>query len=184
MIKTTPIKKNEAELPMNQTTPAPAPAPAVANTPWEDYRNFLNEVGNVSADRVNPAFKSRYASLAEIIETIKPILAKHNLAVEQDAYSGENKMVYVVTSFRHKSGDVFHKKPLGYSVEHITNPQHIGGVLTYLRRQHLCTACVIAVDLDDDGNAVAGLGAGPTLPNVKTIINSGSTTKPIFPPRE
>ncbi len=40
----------------------------------------LAEMEGATKDKVNPAFKSKYADLASVIETIRPVLAKHGLA--------------------------------------------------------------------------------------------------------
>lgn len=116
-----------------------------------DLVSFLNDVGNVHADRVNPAFKSRYASLAEVLETVKGVAAKHRLAVVQLLDSEDGK-VSVLTSIRHADGTVFPAGRLSVKAEGLT-PQQIGSAITYLRRQSLQTACGIATDLDDDGAA-------------------------------
>ncbi len=76
------------------------------HNPNSDLVNFLNDVGNVHADRVNPAFKSRYASLAEVLETVKAVAAKHRLAIVQTLDSEEGK-VTVFTAFRHIDGTTF-----------------------------------------------------------------------------
>jgi hypothetical protein len=119
------------------------------HNPNADLVNFLNDVGNVHADRVNPAFKSRYASLAEVLETVKAVAAKHRLAIVQTLDSEEGK-VTVFTAFRHMDGSTFPSGRLSVKAEGLT-PQQIGSAITYLRRQSIQTACGIATDLDDDG---------------------------------
>jgi hypothetical protein len=114
-----------------------------------DLVAFLNSIGNVAADRVNPAFKSRYSSLSEVLLTIKEEAKKHNLALRQVVRSDEGKIV-VVTSFLHTSGREFDAGEVSFKSDGL-NPQQLGSALTYLRRQSACTACCISVDLDDDG---------------------------------
>ena len=41
------------------------------------------EMKNPPKDSVNPHFKSRYADLATVLDTVRPVLAKHRLAVVQ-----------------------------------------------------------------------------------------------------
>jgi len=119
-----------------------------ANNPNADLVTFLNDVGNVHADRVNPAFKSKYASLAEVLETVKGVAAKHRLAIVQ-ALDSEDGKVIVNTSIRHADGTVFPAGRLSVKAEGMT-PQQIGSAITYLRRQSLMTAVGISTDLDDD----------------------------------
>ncbi len=126
------------------------------HNPNADLVNFLNDVGNVHADRVNPAFKSRYASLAEVLETVKAVAAKHRLAVHQPLDSEEGKVI-VTTQLRHQDGSVFPLGRLSVKADGL-NAQQIGSVVTFLRRYTLMSGVGIATDLDDDGAA----GSRPT----------------------
>ena len=81
--------------------------PNNTNADIQDMVNFLNTIGNVTADKVNPHFRSKYSSLAEILDTIKEHASKHNLAVRQMIQS-EDGRVSVVTMFLHISGKEFH----------------------------------------------------------------------------
>lgn len=127
--------------------------------PHADFVRFLNAVGNVHADRVNPAFKSKYASLAEVLETVKPVAQKHNLALAQTATSEEGK-VCVTTTFIHLTGHVFNQGMLSFKSDGLS-PQQVGSAITYLRRQSIQTACGISTDLDDDGASASIPPRGP-----------------------
>jgi hypothetical protein len=119
------------------------------NSARQDLVAFLNAIGNVAADRVNPAFKSRYASLAEILDTVKAEAAKHNLAVHQSLSSGDG-LVKVTTVFIHgPTGEVHDSGTLSFVAP--GDAQKLGSAITYLRRQSLQTACGISTDIDDDG---------------------------------
>jgi len=124
-------------------------------TPTADLINALAEFENVKGNKINPAFstatkKSMYVSLDALLEAIKPILHKHNLAMIQTLVSDEGK-VGIETSFLHSSGTSFPFGKLMVKAENIT-AQQVGGALTYIRRQSIQTACGISVDLDDDGH--------------------------------
>jgi len=124
-------------------------------TPTNDLINALAEFENVKGNKINPAFstatkKSMYVSLDALLESIKPILHKHNLAMIQSLISEEGK-VGIETSFLHASGQSFAFGKLMVKSENLT-PQQIGSSLTFLKRQSIQTACGISVDLDDDGN--------------------------------
>jgi hypothetical protein len=41
------------------------------------------EMENASKKSTNPHFKSKYADLAEILNTVRPVLARHGLSVVQ-----------------------------------------------------------------------------------------------------
>ena len=130
--------------------------PTPANTVSQDIVNFLNAVGNVHADRVNPAFKSKYASLAEILDTVKGVAKAHNLAVAQTLSSADG-LVRVCTTFMHISGETREAGNLAVKSDGLT-PQQLGSAITYLRRQSLQTACGISTDLDDDGASASRQG--------------------------
>ena len=119
------------------------------NTGRQDLVAFLNAIGNVTADRINPAFKSKYASLAEILDTVKAEASKHNLAVLQSLSSYEGQ-VRVNTCFIHASGETYEAGSLAIKSEGL-DAQKLGSAITYLRRQSIQTACAISTDIDDDG---------------------------------
>jgi hypothetical protein len=114
---------------------------------------FLNSVSNVIADKVNPAFKSKYASLSEILDTVKAEAAKHDIAVHQTLSSAEGQ-VRVTTTFIHASGAVVDCGTLAFLAP--GDAQKLGSAITYLRRQSLQTACGISTDVDDDGAKASG----------------------------
>lgn len=118
------------------------------NTARQDLVAFLNAIGNVAADRVNPAFKSKYASLSEILDTVKAVAREHNLAVHQSLSSADGQ-VRVTTTFLHASGESHDSGTLSFVAP--GDAQKLGSAITYLRRQSLQTACGISTDIDDDG---------------------------------
>ena len=117
------------------------------------------ELRAVGMDAVNPHFKSKYASLDNIIETIRPTLAKHGLAVVQGTTTPESDASNTVRGFTvetmlvHASGEWLTSAivmPLGKA-----DPQGAGAALTYGRRYGLSALLSLATDEDDDGNAAS-----------------------------
>ena len=115
-----------------------------------DLVAFLNTVENVTADKVNSHLRSKYASLSETLDTVKPTAAKFNLAVRQIINSLEGALT-VETYFLHTNGEQIEAGRLTIKTEGMT-PQQLGSALTYLRRQSIHTACGISTDQDDDGH--------------------------------
>lgn len=102
----------------------------------------------------NPAFKSKYADLAAVVEAVVPALNDAGIGVLQfPAYDGE--MVAVTTTLIHESGSavtgVLHLRPSK------SDPQGVGSATTYARRYALL-AMTGAAPEDDDGNAASGPG--------------------------
>lgn len=124
--------------------------PKESQSPNQDLINALSEMENVGANRINPAFKARYVSLDALLDAIKPVLHRHNLALIQTLVSEDGK-VGVSTKFLHTADLSFDFGRLMVKSEGLT-AQQIGGALTYIRRQSIQTACGISVDLDLDGN--------------------------------
>ena len=113
----------------------------------------LAEMTSPKADKVNPAFKSRYASLDGILDTVRPILAKHGLGLSQSIVASDGR-VGVKTLVVHPDGFI-ELGEVTVAVKPETTAQQIGASITYLRRQSIQAALGIATDLDDDGNSIS-----------------------------
>ena len=100
----------------------------------------------------NPAFKSKYADLSEVVEAVVPALNKAGIGVMQfPSYDGE--LVGVTTVLMHESGatvtGTLHLRPSK------SDPQGVGSAVTYARRYSLL-AMTGAAPEDDDGNSASG----------------------------
>lgn len=100
----------------------------------------------------NPAFKSKYADLSEVVEATVPALNSAGIGVIQaPEFNGD--MVSVTTIFIHESGasltGVLKLRPSKL------DPQGVGSAITYARRYSLL-AMTGAAPEDDDGNAASG----------------------------
>lgn len=112
------------------------------------------EVENASKSSNNPHFRSKYADLAEVLNTVRPVFAKHGLSIAQStAFNGS--LVSVSTLIAHKSGGLIVSE--ASCVPGKTDAQGIGAATTYLRRYSLAAMAGIAQE-DDDGNAAAHNG--------------------------
>lgn len=113
---------------------------------------FQGDVENATKGSTNPAFKSKYADLAEILNTVRQPLHKHGLAVTQHPnYEGGH--VNIDTLLLHESGEFL------YSMTSIPvtkqDAQGAGSAITYGRRYSLAAILGISQE-DDDGNASVG----------------------------
>lgn len=104
---------------------------------------------------LNPAFArgaskgSKYADLADCMESVRPHLSKHGLCLSQ-MYGGPT----IVTLLGHESGQWIRSQiPIPHFEE--LNPQQVGSATTYLRRYSLGIVGLVT-DEDDDGNAASG----------------------------
>ena len=110
------------------------------------------EMGPALKDSTNPAFRSKYADLANVCAAALPALNRHGIAVIQPPYDDENGNRFVKTVFFHASGETLEcRVPL---IVGKNDMQGYGSAVTYARRYGLMAMAGIAPD-DDDGNAAA-----------------------------
>jgi len=107
------------------------------------------ELRNPSFDSTNPHFKSKFASLAQVRDTVTPILARHGLAVTQLLTEAEGG-VRCETVLLHKSGEWLSSTL--YMPATKQDAQGYGSASTYARRYALQAICGVVGDEDDDAN--------------------------------
>jgi hypothetical protein len=112
------------------------------------------EVENASKNSSNPHFKSKYADLAEVLNTVRPVFSDNGLSLIQST-EFDGALVSVTTTIAHKDGGYVTAK--ASCVPAKTDAQGVGSATTYLRRYSLASVCGIAQE-DDDGNASAHNG--------------------------
>jgi hypothetical protein len=89
-----------------------------------------------AAKKDSSGFGYQYSNLAEVINSAKPTLAKHGLAVVQLLGSTNNNQVAVTTLLTHKSGQFFKSVatlPI-VSMKGCNSAQEYGSSASYLRR--------------------------------------------------
>ena len=127
----------------------------------------IAEAKDVSADSKNSHLGNKYASLSAHLKAIKPVFAKHGLAIMQFLIYDQTGAAGIGTIILHKNGgwisfdccpqpphekgkdkngNDYEKK--GYS------PQQFGAFISYLRRYTLASIAGVATD-DDDAEAAS-----------------------------
>jgi hypothetical protein len=107
------------------------------------------KLGDAAKSSFNPGFKSKYADLAEVLQTIRPIASAEGLSFVQGV-SYTDGFAQVTTRLMHSSGE--------YIEDQLCIPvtkkdaQGLGSALTYGRRYSIAAMFGIAQD-DDDGNS-------------------------------
>ena len=110
------------------------------------------ELENITKDRANPFFSSRYADLAGALDEIRPKFAKHGLSIVQIPFNRESQ-IGVLTRLLHSSGQ-WVEGELSIAPAK-ADAQGAGSVITYLRRYALMAVAGLAPE-DDDGEAAVG----------------------------
>lgn len=144
----------------------------------EAYAEMTNPKKNAN----NPAFRSKYANLEEMLAVTRPILAAFDLALVQEPVS-EDGRIGVHSYLIYKTGETLdfgsYTVPLA---KH--DAQGAGSAITYTRRYAIAAIFGLAQE-DDDGNAAskpqAAREAKPQ-PAVKTA--SAATLKKIHALRD
>jgi hypothetical protein len=110
------------------------------------------EMRAADLDRTNPAFKSRYATLASIMDAIRAPLARHGLAITHTLASQPGGVV-VGTAL------LFGEERLGTEIlmplPQNATPQAVGSAITYGRRYGVSALLAVVADDDEDGEAVS-----------------------------
>jgi len=107
---------------------------------------FQGEVEKIKKTETNPFFKSKYASLSDILDVIRDPLSRNDLSFVQFP-SG---MYGLTTMLMHTSGEWMSES---YTMEPTKkDPQGAGSVITYQRRYALGAILGLNIDEDDDGN--------------------------------
>lgn len=112
---------------------------------------FNKEIGSIEKGEVNPFFKNFYCSLDQIISYVRPILAKHDLYLQQFPIYGGEGMLSVKTIIKHSSGEYImsDSMPIRYG----KSAQDFGSTNTYVRRYQLGSVLGLSFEKDDDANA-------------------------------
>ena len=109
--------------------------------------NFVAETKDIHADSVNPFHGSKYASLSAHLEVLKPLAAKHGLAIIQMP-TGTEGTVGVTTLVIHKDGGYI-KSDAEIPAEKGISGQQAGILYSYIRRYSLASIAGCATDDDD-----------------------------------
>lgn len=146
-------------------------APTISPLIWDGDRAPLAKAlvaaqkatESVKKAATNPAFKSKYADLAHVVEGVVPALNTAGVMVMQcPGFDGD--MVAVTTTFLHEGGSsvtsTLHMRPSKQ------DPQGVGSAITYARRYALLAMAGGAPE-DDDGNAASGPRNTVTRPEPK-----------------
>lgn len=107
----------------------------------------------------NPYFKSKYAPLPDILNVVRPVLAKYGLTLTQYPVTDEDGGVGVESMLLHKSGQYIQYDPY-FLTPAKNDPQTAGGAITYARRYALNAVLGISGEEDDDGNGASGKKSG------------------------
>ncbi len=145
-------------------------AEAKTKTIYQALLAAQQDMGPVLKNATNPAFRSRYADLGSVIETISEPLHKNGLVYTQVFATNPNtnetmlqtRLIYIET------GEVIVSETR-LRCKDPNDPQKVGGAITYFRRYSLLSLLGLAPE-DDDGNSASQSSQRPS---------SSSQSKPV-----
>jgi hypothetical protein len=113
--------------------------------------DFQSSVSKVAKESNNPFFKSKYASLANILDTIQKPLSECGLAISQFP-DGDA----LTTILLHADSGEWMESSYVMPVAKQNDPQAMGSAMTYARRYALGSILNLNIDDDDDGEKAMG----------------------------
>jgi hypothetical protein len=108
---------------------------------------FQFKAEKIKKDSTNPFFKSKYASLSNILDHIQIPMGECGLSIAQ--FPDESGLTTIL--MHADSGEYIEAKYL-MPVAKINDPQAVGSSITYARRYALGSILGLNIDEDDDGN--------------------------------
>lgn len=123
---------------------------------------FQAKVKNPSNNATNPMYKSKYSTLDNVINTVKPVLSEFGLSYLQSPTTSEDGLhIGTVTLLMHESGEWIESDPivlpaykLGKDAVKIYDAQAAGIAITYGRRYSLSALLGVSSEDDDDANRI------------------------------
>lgn len=137
------------------------------------------ELENVAKDAENPHYRSRYATLAGVLEEVRPKLAKHGISIWQMPVNGDGGTIGVVTRLTHSSGQFLEGE--FYLVPTKPDAQGAGSAISYNRRYSLMAVTGVGPE-DDDGEEAVGRGMQTGEPRQPLRPQTGQRWTPPQPP--
>lgn len=123
------------------------------------------EITHATKDGKNPFFGSEYATLEQVITTVKAPLLKHGILFQQKSHLNELGACVETVFYGH--GESLETGPL-LIIADKRDPHGFGSALTYAKRYSLSLACGIGHQSDDDANA-ATTSVKSALKEIKDI---------------
>ena len=145
-----------------------------AKTFSEAWIDLQNDLISLKKGETNPHFQSQYVDLNAVLSELKSKCPKHGITFFQTPQIVDGKSV-LITSIHYKDKEVF-TGMMELVARDASDPQKLGGALTYMRRYSLMSMFNLETE-DDDGNeanAKKPVAKSAPKPFVRTPDNSAA----------
>lgn len=135
--------------------PPPALGPELAAALVAAIGELRNATADARADvRTDKgSYSYGYATLAQVLDLVRPVLAKHGLAIVQIPVVADARTAGVRTVLIHSSGERLESELLLPVAR--GDAQGVGSAVSYSRRYAIASLLAIATEEDDDGQAAS-----------------------------
>lgn len=166
------------DLPMPEVAAMPPELAAAVVAAWAELGALTKGRTAEVKMREGGTYSYTYADLADLLELVRPVLARHGLALLQPITRESATGILVIeTWLLHASGWLLRWR---FAVQATGSPQAIGSSITYGRRYAATSALGVAAE-DDDG--AAATKATPAPAPAKAAPRT-TTRRPASSPRE
>lgn len=117
---------------------------------YKKLAKVQEEISVIKKGSENPFFKSKYFDINELIETLKPVLHKHELMVVQPLGNVAGRPSVKTIVYDTTSGESMELSEV--TLPDNADAQKMGSAVTYFRRYALQSFFFLQAE-DDDGNA-------------------------------
>jgi len=125
-------------------------------TPKSPRTRLRQAIKNPPLDGINPHFKSKYATLAAVLDVVRAACDEAEVDFHQGIRAvrdGEAGHGYQMVTSTHDGHGTIDQCEIPFTMP--ADPQKAGSLITYLRRYSLCMLFGIVGEDDDDGNAAS-----------------------------
>lgn len=130
------------------------------------------DFGPVLKNANNPAFRTKYADLGAVLDAVTEPLANHGILLLQ-RFTHDQGGALLITELVHAESGQSTASVVPVVAKDPTDPQKMGGAITYYRRYSLLALLGLAPE-DDDGHAASQPAPRRQQPTV-TVPQSGTT---------
>lgn len=145
------------------------------------------DFGPVLKNANNPAFRTKYADLGAVLDAVTDPLANHGILLLQ-RFTHDQGGALLITELVHAESGQAIASVVPVVAKDPTDPQKMGGAITYYRRYSLLALLGLAPE-DDDGNAASKPAPRPEIKRGKPepyhemhMVESAPAPRPTPPP--